>query len=195
VPDHHIFIDPGMFSARELDDRDIPALQDFYDANPDYFLIANGIPVRDDEAQREFDDFQPREIPFNQRHIIGFYDNHERLVGMADVLSDFLAPEVWQISFFIIATSLHGSGNARAIYDRLENWIERNGAQWIRLSVIINNHKAERFWNKCGYTEVRKRLSVKFGCRLHDLRVMIKPCSYATLEEYLRLVAHDRPES
>ncbi len=184
--DHHILIDSEKFSARELSDHDIPTLQQFYSANQDYFLIANGIPVRDDEARREFDDLPPPEMPFNQRYIIGFHDNDENLIGMTHVLSDFLAPEAWQISFFIIETSLHGKGNARAIYDRLENWIERNGANWIRLGVITNNHKAERFWEKCGYTEVRKRLGVKFGCRTHDQRVMVKPLGQHTIDEYLQ---------
>jgi GNAT superfamily N-acetyltransferase len=192
---HHILVSSEWFSARELGDRDIPALQQFFEDNPGYFDIANGFPVRDDEAQREFDDLPPPEMPFNRRYLIGFYDNDDKLIGMTDVLSDFLAPEVWQISFFIVATSLHGSGNTRAMYDQLENWIERNGAQWIRLGVIINNHKAERFWEKCGYTEIRKRLAVKFGSQIHDLRVMVKPFNYATLDEYLERVAWDRPES
>ena len=193
--DHHILVSSADFAARELGDRDIPALQQFYHENPDYFLIANGMPVRDDEAQREFDDLPPPYMPFNRRYIVGFYDNNNKLIGMTDVLSDFLAPEVWQISFFIVATSLHGSGKPRAMYDQLENWIARNGAQWARLGVIINNTKAERFWEKHGYTEVRKRLGVKFGCVVHDLRVMVKPFNYATLDEYLQRVERDRPES
>jgi len=192
--DNALLIDSAEFSARVLSDRDIPALQAFYDENPEFFLMANGIPVRDDEAQREFDDLPPPDMPFNQRYIIGFYDNLKKLIGVTTVVSDFLAPGVWLISFFVIATSLHGSGRARAIYDRLENWMERNGAQWIRLGVIINNMKAERFWEKCGYTEIRKRLSVKFGSQVHDFRVMVKSFHRATLDEYLHRVERDRPD-
>ncbi|HEX2586370.1 MAG TPA: GNAT family N-acetyltransferase [Steroidobacteraceae bacterium] len=194
MQDRHILFTANQFEARELADEDIPALQQFYEENAAYFILANDMPARDDEAQREFDDLPPPEMPFNRRFLIGFYKNSQ-LIGMATVLSDFLAAQVWQISFFIISTSLHGSGSARDMYGALEHWMECNGAQWIRLGVIIGNHRAERFWEKCGYVETRKRSGVIFGNRIHTLRVMAKPFNYATIDQYLTLVLRDRPET
>jgi hypothetical protein len=81
------------FCARELVDCDILAVQRFYAANPDYFMIANGMSVRDDEAQREFDDLPPPEMPFNQLYLIGFYDSHATLIGLTTVYQIFWHPE------------------------------------------------------------------------------------------------------
>ena len=194
MPHHDTLFHADDFRARELHDRDIPALQQFYNDNPEYFMIANGMPIRDNEAQREFDDLPPPEMPFNQRYLIGCFDVDNNMIGMASVLSDFLAPYVWQISFFIVATSLHGNGTAHIFYHQLENWIERSGANWIRLGVIVNNEKAERFWAKCGYTKVSQRKAIKFGTLVHDLHVMVKTLGSSTVDEYLKCVARDRPE-
>ncbi len=191
---HQILFKTGKFSAYELNDDDIPRLQHFYSSNPEFFLMANGMPVRDDEAQREFDELPPAEIPFNQRYIIGFFDCNNNLIGVTIILSDFLAPRVWQISFFMVATSLHATGIANMVYSQLEKWIALNSTNWIRLGIIVNNHKAERFWKKCGYVEVRQRKAVKFGSLIHDLRVMIKALKPYTIDEYKQCVVYDRPD-
>jgi len=58
----------------------------------------------------------------------------------------------------------------------------------------VGNERAERFWEKLGYREVRKRLAVQMGQRTNDLRVMVKPLQGASVDEYLTLVSRDRPE-
>jgi hypothetical protein len=92
--------------AYELDVRDVEALQSFFTANPEYFISVNGIPPRTDEAQREFDDRPPQGMPFEKLWMIGFTDDTERLVGMASVLSNFLAEHVWHIGLFIVETPM-----------------------------------------------------------------------------------------
>ena len=98
--------------AYELDASDIGALQDFFTANPEYFLSVNGMPPRSDEAQQEFDDRPPQNMPFEKQWMIGFVDDTERLVGVASVLSNFLAEHVWHIGLFIIGTPMHGTGKS-----------------------------------------------------------------------------------
>ena len=138
-------------------------MQAFFDENPDYFLAVNGEPPRPCEAQEEFDDLPPADMSFNERWLIGFTDPAGKLVGFAGVLSDILAARVWHIGIFIVASSLHGTGAASALYDTLERWMAANGAAWIRLGVVEGNVKAERFWRKTGYREVRKRLGIAMG--------------------------------
>ena len=67
------------------------------------------------------------------------------------------------------------------------------GARWLRLGVVRGNARAERFWERCGYVQVRERGPVQMGRKTNLLRVMVKPLAGGTLDEYLALVARDRP--
>jgi GNAT superfamily N-acetyltransferase len=185
----------GDLQARELGESDIPALQRFFAANPEYFVAVNGAPPRDDEAAREFADMPPPGMPFARRWMIGFVDEAGRLAAMASILADFLAAGVWHVGLFIVATPLHGTGASGVLYRRLEDWMRAGGARWIRLGAVLGNRKAERFWEKAGYVEVRRRPGVPIGERTCVVRVFVKPLGGATQDEYLRLVGRDRPDS
>ena len=60
---------------------------------------------------------------------------------------------------------------------------------------MIGNRKAERFWEKAGYTEVRKRSGIQTGDHTSTVRVFAKPLQGGSVEEYLQLIERDRPES
>jgi ribosomal protein S18 acetylase RimI-like enzyme len=189
---------------RVLDERDIPALQRFFEVNPDYFIDVNGEPPRADEAECEFRDTPPAGMAYREMLMLGFFEGDGdtadasaehagELVAMATVVVGFIADHVWHIGLFIVATALHGCGAAHAIYRRLEDWIVARGAHWIRLGVVAGNTRAERFWVRSGYVQVRERGPVAMGQRMHLLRVMVKPIDGREIEPYLALVARDRP--
>lgn len=189
-----LFGTPGL-RACKLDASDLGDLQAFFVANPEYFVAVNGVPARDDEAQQEFDDRPPPSMPYDQQIMVGIRDDSGQLFAMATVVSNLLAAQVWHIGLFIVATSLHGSGQASLIYQSLEQWMKTQGAQWIRLGAVVGNLRAERFWEKMGYTEVRQRTGVPSGQQINTLRVMVKPVGNHSLAQYLDLVARDRPDS
>jgi len=56
------------------------------------------------------------------------------------------------------------------------------------------NTRAERFWGSIGYLQTRTRAGVQMGKRSNTLRVMVKPLTGGSIEEYLSLVPCDRPE-
>ena len=184
----------GAFCAVELYAEDIPRLQRFFELNPEYFFSVNGQPPTPDEAHEEIHGALPKDWPFTKKWIIGFVDETGSLIGMANVVSDLLAPGVWHIGLFMVATRLHGSSAAQSLYKQLECWALDLGAQWLRLGVIQGNTRAERFWEGCAFVEVRKRGGVEKGALVNTLRVMVKPLAAGTLTEYLALVARDRPE-
>ena len=94
-----------------------------------------------------------------------------------------------------VAPARHGSGVAQTLYQQLERFASDSGARWLRLGVVRGNARAERFWERCGFVEVRMRRAVAMGKRVNDLRVMAKPLAGGTLGEYLSLVPRDRPGS
>ena len=185
----------GDLRAIDLGIDDLPALQRFFEANPQYFLDSSGEGPAPDEAVRELEDDPPPGMTFTRRWLVGFADDTGELSAMANVSSDFLAPGIWHLGLFMVASSLHGTGAARTIYGALEAWAREHGARWMRLGVIVGNTRAERFWAKAGYIETRRRTGIPMGQHVHALSVMCKPLAGGSSADYLALVERDRPET
>jgi len=185
----------GSLRATEMREADVPRLQAFLEANPEYDLAVNGRPPASNAAREAFDSRPPPDFRHDRRWLLQVDDETGTMVAIADVVANLLAPGVWHIGLLIVATRLYGTGAAHAIYAALEQWIRDGGAKWIRLGVVAGNARDERFWEKLGYVEVRKRAAVPMGERVNDVRVMMNPLAGGTVAEYLALVARDRPET
>ena len=179
--------------GRELQARDQDLLQRFYERNPLYFEQVNGAPPRPDEAREEIRDLPPEGWSFSAKRLLGYANDQGELVAMASLVSDLMAPRVWLVGLFIVATELHGSPAAREIYAELERWMRRRGAAWVRLGVVVGNGRAERFWERQGFSEVRRRDGISMGQRVNSLRVMVKPLDGGRIADYLEMVPRDRP--
>ena len=180
---------------RELGADDIDAVQRFFEANPEYFLTVKGEGPGPDEAKNEFVDVPPAGMPYRAMWLLGFYDRGGAMIGVATIVGDFLQPHVWHVGLFVVATALHGSGAAHSLYRGLERWIVAQGARWLRLGVVRGNARAERFWLRSGYVQVRERGPMTMGKKSNVLRVMAKPLAGGTIDEYLALVERDRPSA
>jgi GNAT superfamily N-acetyltransferase len=115
------------------------------------------------EANDEVHGALPDGFSFTRKWVIGFVDETNSLVGVANVVSDLLAKGVWHIGLYIVATRLHGSGVAQLLYEHLERWSHELGARWMRLGVVEDNRRAERFWERNAFAEVRKRHGVEMA--------------------------------
>lgn len=184
----------GPYRAFPLREEAVPDLQRFFEENPEYFLAVNGEPARPAEARDEVDTLPPAGMPYDNRWVLRILDAQDAMAGYAGLLSNFLAPGVWHVGTFIVATRLHGSGAATRMYRALEGWMQGQGAQWIRLGVVEGNARAERFWEKVGFVDVRKRHGVEMGRLVNTLRVMAKPLAGGSVAEYLARVPRDRPD-
>jgi hypothetical protein len=128
-----------------LGDGDVARLHRFFDANLTNFLALTGEPPRADEAERELRVTPGPEMPYREMRLLGFTDRSDAvasgaIVAMTFVVADLIAEHVWHLGLFIVATALHGSGAARAIYADLERRIGERGAHWIRLGVAASKH-------------------------------------------------------
>ena len=170
-------------------------LQEFFDANPAYFMAVTGEPAGPDEARTEIADQPPEGWSFTRKWLIGYVDEVDKLAAMASVISDMLVVGVWHIGLFVVATNRHGSGEAQQLHQSLQEWAVSHGARWLRLGVVQGNTRAERFWASLGYAQTRTREGIEMGERVNTIRVMVKPVAGGTVNEYLSLVQRDRPDT
>lgn len=199
MPDAHIG-DTVMFESarhivRELPPSELPRLQALYEANPEFFRIVNGRGPNPDEAQQDFDELPPPHLSYSRRWFAGVFDRTGALQGHVAIVSDLVLPRAWHLATFLMATPLHGTGAAAETFAALESWVRSQGACWLRLGVVIGNARAERFWERCGFIDVRRRENMDTGGRINALRVMVKPLADLSVNEYLRQVPRDRPDS
>jgi GNAT superfamily N-acetyltransferase len=168
-------------------------LQEFFEANPLYFLSVHGIPAQAGEAHEEINGELPPGWAFTQKYVFGYQDSNSKLAGMGNVVSDLLAKGVWHVGTFIVATDRHGTGDAQALYASVEAWCQACGARWMRLGVVEGNARAEAFWEQSGYVQVAKREGIEMGPRTNTIRVMAKPLFGQPISEYYATVERDRP--
>lgn len=181
------------FRRHAIAEADLPRLQRFLEANPEYFLDVTGHAPRPDEAAREFAERPPATMAWSRHWIFAYEDPEGAIVAMASGVADLLAPRCWHLGLFIVATALRGTGVAQRLLQDLEGWMASEGAGWIRLAVVIGNTRGERFWARQGYVEVRKALAVPFEFHTSDIRILVKPLGEATIAQHLERVARDRP--
>lgn len=184
--------------ARRLALADAPLLQRFIAANPEYWQRVGDADPQPDEAEQELRSRPPPELSYREHLDLGFWredmDAAPELIGFAIVDTDLALAGCWHIALFIVATRLHGQGLARRLYQGLEDWARAGGAQWLRLGVVQGNAPAERFWQRQGFVELRRRDGIAAGTRLNTVRVLLKPLGVQGVADYLAQVARDRPE-
>ncbi len=59
-----------------------------------------------------------------------------------------------------VAPELRGTGNARALVERVVDWAREHGAARVCLSVEPNNERAARLYEKCGFVETPRPAAV-----------------------------------
>ncbi len=191
---HAVIAKAGEHQLIKLIDSDIALLQTLYDQNPEYSKLVMGRLPLADEAHTDFFDLPPPEFSMTEKTMVGLVSTNNELIGVADIVSDFIAKNVWHIGYFMIATKHHGTGAARQFYAALETWMTANGARWLRLGVVAKNIRGKKFWQNAGFSQVRTRENYVLGEKSHLLYVMAKPLGENNLDAYLRCVLRDNPE-
>lgn len=177
----------------ELGGSDAVELQQFFERAPDYFIAVNGEPATPSEAHEELQGQLSAGWSCSQMYWLGYRDGQGRLVAVVNVAANLLAEGVWHIGLLLVDARLHGTGLAQRLHADLEVWAVRKGAQWLRLTVVIGNTKAERFWPKLGYVQVRTREGITMGRQVNSVSIQIKALAGGQVDDYLQRVERDRP--
>lgn len=179
----------------ELLGRDEAELQDFFEQAPDYFRAVNGEPATPTEAREELSGQLPAGWRCSRMYWLGYRDAHNQLVAVVNIAADLLAVGVWHIGLLLVHARWHGSGLAQRLHADLEAWAVAKGAQWLRVTVVAGNTKAERFWPRQGYVTVRIREGIAMGRQVNRVLIGVKPIAGESIDAYLALVERDRPDT
>ncbi|AZF57841.1 GNAT family N-acetyltransferase [Pseudomonas sp. R11-23-07] len=177
----------------ELLGCDETELQDFFERAPDYFIAVNGEPATATEAREELQGQLPAGWHCSRMYWLGYRDAQNQLVAVVNIAADLLAVGVWHIGLLMVHTRWHGSGLAQRLHADLEAWAVGKGAHWLRLTVVVGNTKAERFWPRLGYVTVRIREGIAMGRQVNRVLIQVKPIAEKGIDAYLALVERDRP--
>lgn len=183
----------GQWPLLVLQDEHLPQLQAFYEANPLYFEATGGEPAQPGDAEADLHFQLPEGMSMTARWFLAITDEAGQWLAVAEIVQDLMADDVWHLALFIVDSRWHGQGLAQRLYQALEDIMLAAGARWLRLNVVLGHQRAERFWHRQGYIEVRQRHGVEMGQQVNTLWVMIKPVR-ASLEAYLASVPRDRPD-
>lgn len=177
----------------ELLVSDAAELQHFFEQAPAYFIAVNGEPAGPTEAREELQGCLPAGWRCSRMYWLGYRDAQDQLVAVVNIAADLLAAGVWHIGLLLVHTRLHGTGLARQLHADLESWAASKGAQWLRLTVVVGNTRAERFWPKLGYVPVRTREGITMGRQVNTVSIQVKALAGGRMDEYLEKVERDRP--
>ncbi|MGH6609779.1 MAG: GNAT family N-acetyltransferase [Burkholderiaceae bacterium] len=180
------------FVVKQARREEMPELQIFSEANPEYWLLTHGHPPAADDAIRGFESNPPPDMRYSE-HLQFLVRSVPtmKIVGQIDVATDLRATGVYHLGFFMTATNMHGTGFSQRLYRAYEQWAVERGARWLRLGVVQANARAEAFWRNLGYVEVRRQVDYVLGDLSHVLLVMVKPIAGETLRDYLEVVPRD----
>ncbi|HJH22586.1 MAG TPA: GNAT family N-acetyltransferase [Pseudomonas lactis] len=177
----------------ELFGFDEAELQQFFEQAPDYFIAVNGEPATPTEAREELSGQLPAGWHCSRLYWLGYRDAQDKLVAVVNIAANLLAAGVWHIGLLLVHTRWHGSGLAQRLHADLEAWAVAKGAQWLRLTVVVGNTRAERFWPRLGYVQVRTREGITMGRKVNRVSIQVKPVGQGTIDSYLALVERDQP--
>jgi GNAT superfamily N-acetyltransferase len=134
---------------------DAPELQDLYERCTDYHEAHEGVPTRPGAGEEELCAGPPGrsledKLPF------GIYSMGGELIGYLELFRNYPAEGEWWIGLLMLDPKVRGQGLGGEIYQSARTWAAEQGAHSILLGVLEEEHAAERFWQRQGFSELRR---------------------------------------
>lgn len=160
-------------ALRPLTALDLPALQRVLEGAPGYAMRVGGAPPGPDEAHDTLTALPP-DVEASAKVVFGVFEG-EAMVGCADVIRGWPAPDVAFIGLLLLAEAHQGRGLGRLAYDRVEAAIRAwPGCRRIRLGVVEANAQALPFWRACGFAATGERKPFENGAVRSEVVLMEK---------------------
>ncbi|SAJ97408.1 N-acetyltransferase GCN5 [Burkholderia multivorans] len=141
-------------------------LRVFHEASSYTQLVEGRSPGMEDVEDFFFG--KPTGADVAQKAVFGFYIGLD-MVGCADVIRSYPTDECIWIGLLLFSEAHQGRGHGKAALDLLIKMAHGWGCREAQLAVISTNSRAHTFWQREGFTEIRRASNPKFS---GDLIVM-----------------------
>lgn len=143
------------YTVRRLGQADAADLQSLFERCSDYVEIYSGVPPRPSEGADELGALPPGK-EMHDKFSLGLYDSRRELVGFIDLMRNYPVENDWWIGLLMLAPAARDQGLGSRVYEAAQEWVRSRERRTIWILVLEENSKAERFWRRQGFEEVRR---------------------------------------
>jgi ribosomal protein S18 acetylase RimI-like enzyme len=156
-----------------------PELQRLYERCTDYHFAHEGAPTRANAGEEELTSLPPGRTA-DDKFSFGIYAADGELIGYAELFRNYPADAEWWIGLLMLDPDARGRGLGSEIVCNASAWAAENGARSIMLAVLESDERAQRFWIRQGFEEVRRRAYESQATKKpHSVIIMRRPLDSA----------------
>jgi GNAT superfamily N-acetyltransferase len=160
------------YTVVRLTAADEGELQDLFVRCSDFHELAEGVPTPPGAASEELV-ARPPGTPLRDKFSFGISAAGGGMVGYLDLIRNHPAEGEWWIGLLMLEPAERGAGLGSRVYRAAAEWVARQGGTAIHIGVLEHNPKAERFWRRQGFQEVRRVEWVAGTGRVGRLIIMV----------------------
>ncbi len=112
--------------------------------------------------------------------MLGVYNPIGQLVGFVTSPPDYPSVGDWYIGVMVLAPEERGMGLGEGLYRAFEVWAGEQGAIRILLSVVDDNPRGQRFWERMGFSEMKRVPPKLRGAKTQGVVEMVRRLSLDT---------------
>jgi len=159
----------GGIEVRALVPEDVAPLQALFDEDVAYFAL-NGRAIPVEEICQALPPGRARADKF----LFALHE-HERIIGMIDLIRGYPEPPIWYLGFVFIAKSARGAGLGRRALHALYDWCRAQGGRALRLGVVEGNARARWLYASEGFVFHAVREPDEAARRMRRTLVLERP--------------------
>jgi GNAT superfamily N-acetyltransferase len=159
------------YAIRRLQPEDAAILQVLYDRCGDFNWLVEGEPVSLTAAQEDFRSV-PQGKSLDDKLVWGIFNLQGEMVGVLDVLRDYPEASTWWVGLLMLAPDARGIGIGRAVMRGFSDYARLQGGKTLMLGVVEENTPAVEFWQKIGFSLLRKTEVRPFGKKMQAVYIM-----------------------
>lgn len=133
------------YTARLLEEKDIPMLYDLCKANPLYYEYHP--PMITYEEIKEDMVALPQGKTKEDKYYFGLFEG-ERCLAIIDLILKYPNDETAFVGFFMVNHDVQGKGVGTLMVTQLCEGLKQMGYQFVRLGYIKGNPQSQAFWEK-----------------------------------------------